>query len=252
MDGKLEGQVAIVTGAGRNIGEEIARTFAREGASVAVVDLDRARAQRVAQSIVDAGGAAAPFVANVCEPDDVDALVRGTVERFGRLDILVNNVAVTDNKHIFDITTAEWDRVIAATLTAPFLMGKAAALQMVRQGGGKVGKIVNVGSTSGYRGRGNAIAYTAAKGGVANLTKSMAVQLAPHNIRVNSVSPNRTGSPVGHDVFDPNRTVVNLRGRVGLPRDTAAVVLFVVSDDADFITGSNIFADGGVMAMEIN
>jgi NAD(P)-dependent dehydrogenase (short-subunit alcohol dehydrogenase family) len=120
---------------------------------------------------------------------------------------------------------------------------------MVAQGRG--GKIVNVGSTSGFRGRPRALAYTTAKGGVANLTRSMAVQLAPHNIRVNSVAPNKIGSPVGKSEFDPTRPVKNLRKRNGEPIDLAKAVLFLVSDDSDFIVGDILFVDGGVMAMEV-
>jgi NAD(P)-dependent dehydrogenase (short-subunit alcohol dehydrogenase family) len=151
---------------------------------------------------------------------------------------------------MLEITKEEWDRVIAVTLTGPFLVGRAAAKQMVAQGRG--GKIVNVGSTSGFRGRPRALAYTAAKGGVANLTRSMAVQLAPHNIRVNCVAPNKIGSPVGKDEFDPTRPVVNLRNRTGVPADLAKAVLFLVSDDSDFIVGDILFVDGGVMAMEVS
>jgi len=128
-------------------------------------------------------------------------------------------------------------------------MAQQVARQMIQQGGG--GKIVNIGSTSGFRGRSRAIAYSAAKGGVANLTRSMAVQLAPHGIRVNSIVPNKTGSPVGKDEFDPTRPITNLVNRPGQPIETARAVLFLVSDDSSFIYGENIFVDGGVSAMEI-
>ena len=200
---KLSGQVAIVTGAGRNIGEEVSKLLASEGASVAVVDLDKGRAEKVAADIVASGGKAKAFVCDVAKEDDIVATVNGVKEAFGRLDILVNNVAISDNKHMLDITTEEWNRTIAITLTAPFLFGKYAAKAMIDAGNG--GKIVNVSSTSGYYGRNRAVAYTAAKGGVVNLTRSMAIQLAPHNIRVNSVVPNKIGSPVGKDQFDPTR-----------------------------------------------
>ena len=113
------------------------------------------------------------------------------------------------------------------------------------------GKIVNVGSTSGFRGRGRAVAYSAAKGGVRNLTRALAVQLAPHNIRVNQISPNKTGSPVGKDEFDPTRPVINLRGRPGVPLDMARAVLFLVTEDSDFIAGTMLFVDGGVSAMMV-
>ncbi len=246
---KLEGQVAVVTGAGRNIGEAIAKLLATEGARVAVVDLDQGRGDAVAGAIGEAGGEAAAFVADVSNSEGVQGLVAAVVERFGRIDILVNNVAVSDNRNVLEITEEEWNRTIAVTLTAPFLMAKYAAHRMVEQGSG--GKIVNIGSTSGHRGRARAVAYSAAKGGVANLTRSLAFQLAPHGIRVNTVSPNKTGSAVGQQDVDPNRPITNLAGRPGVPEDTAQAVLFLVSDDSSFIIGQDIFADGGVMAMEI-
>ena len=246
---KLEGRVAVVTGAGRNIGEAIAMLLATEGAKVAVVDLDSVRGDAVANAIGESGGEAASFIADVSNSDEVQSLITAVVEKFGRIDILVNNVAVSDNRNILEITKEEWDRTISVTLTAPFLMTKFVALQMVEQGSG--GNIVNIGSTSGHRGRARAVAYSAAKGGVANLTRSLAFQLAPHGIRVNTVSPNKTGSAVGQQDIDPNRPITNLSGRPGVPEDTARAVLFLVSDDSDFIIGQDIFADGGVMAMEI-
>src|SRR5260370_20279942 len=121
---KLKDQVAIVTGAGRNIGEEIARLFAAEGAKVAIVDLDKTRGERVAAAIRQSGGEAELFAADVSQGGDVAALVKAVVARFGRVDILVNNVAISDNKHIFDITEEEWDPVLAVTLQKQFLMGR--------------------------------------------------------------------------------------------------------------------------------
>jgi NAD(P)-dependent dehydrogenase (short-subunit alcohol dehydrogenase family) len=246
---KLKDQVAIVTGAGRNIGEEIAKLFAVEGAKVAIVDLDKPRGERVAGAIKAAGGEAAHFAADVSKGSDVAALVKDVVGRYGRIDILINNVAISDNKHIFDITEEEWDRVLAVTLKSQFLMGKHVGQQMATQGGGR---IVNIGSTSGFMGRSRAIAYSAAKGGVANLTRAMAVQLAPHKIRVNGIVPNKIGSPVGKDEFDPSRPVPNMAQRPGQPEEAAKAILFLVSEDSSFIWGANLFVDGGVSAMDLS
>jgi NAD(P)-dependent dehydrogenase (short-subunit alcohol dehydrogenase family) len=247
---KLRDQVAIVTGAGRNIGEEIAKLFAAEGARVAVVDMDAGRGGRVAAEIRQSGGDAQLFLADVSRGGDVAELVHAVVARFGRIDILVNNVAISDNKHILDISEEEWDRVLAVTLKSQFLMGKHVAAQMVAQGTG--GRIVNIGSTSGFMGRSRAIAYSAAKGGVANLTRAMAAQLAPHRIRVNGIVPNKIGSPVGKDEFDPTRPVPNMAKRPGEPKEAAKAVLFLVSDDSSFVYGANLFVDGGVSAMDLS
>src|ERR1700719_2377743 len=244
---RLSNQVAIVTGAGRNIGAEISKTLATEGAKVALVDLAKSRGEKVAAEILNAGGEAAAFAADVAIEADIARAAAAVVKRWGRVDILINNAAISDNKSILDITKEQWDAVIAVTLTGPFLMSQHAARQMVAQGSG--GKIVNIGSTSGFFGRSRAIAYSAAKGGIANLTRAMAVQLAPHKIRVNGVVPNKIGSPVGKDEFDPTRPVVNLVGRAGVPLDMARAVLFLVSDDSDFIVGDMLFVDGGVSAI---
>ena len=246
---KLKDQVAIVTGAGRNIGEEIAKLFAAEGAKVAVVDLDKARGERVVDAIKAAGGDATLFMADVSKGSDVAALVKDVVARYGRVDILVNNVAISDNKHIFDISEEEWDRVLAVTLKSQFLMGKHVGQQMASQGGGK---IVNIGSTSGFMGRCRAVAYSAAKAAIANFTRTIAVQLAPHNIRVNAIVPNKIGSPVGRDEFDPSRPVPNMAKRPGEPAEAAKAVLFLVTDDSSFVWGANLFVDGGVSAMDLS
>ena len=245
----LSNQVAIVTGAGRNIGEAISKLLAESGAKVAVVDMSPERGGRVRDEIVAAGGEADLFLCDVSREEDVQALVAGVVARFGRIDILINNAAISDNKSILDISREDWDRVIGVTLTGTFLMCRHVAPQMVAQGQG--GKIVNVESTSAFLGRHRALAYASAKGGVVNMTRALAVQLAPHDIRVCGVVPNKIGSPVGREEFDPTRPVKNLRNRNGLPEDMARAVRFLVSEDADFITGDHLFVDGGVAAMMV-
>jgi len=240
---KFSDQVAIVTGAGRNIGEDISKLLSKHGATIAVVDLDQGRGEKVAADIVASGGKAKAFVCDVSKEDDILKCVSDVASAFGRIDMLVNNAAISDNKNMFDLTTAEWNRVLAITLTAPFILTKAVAQEMIK--GGRGGRIVNVSSTSGYYGRDRATAYTAAKGGVVNLTKSQAIQLAPHKIRVNAVVPNKIGSPVGKDEFDPTRPVVNLVGRPGVPEDLANAAIFLLSDESSFIVGTALFVDGG-------
>jgi NAD(P)-dependent dehydrogenase (short-subunit alcohol dehydrogenase family) len=247
IDMKLANQVAIITGAGRNIGEDTAKLFAQEGAAIAVVDMDRGRAEKVAAAITSGGGRAKPYICDVAQEDQIVDTVKAVAGDWGRLDILINNVAISDNKHVLDVTKAEWDRVIAVCLTAPMLFSKYAAKEMIA--GGRGGKIVNISSTSGHFGRPRAIAYTTAKAGVINLTRSLAIQLAKHNIRVNCVVPNKIGSPVGKDEFNPDRRVVNLRNRPGEPIDLARAMLFLCSDESDFIVGTELFVDGGCAAM---
>ena len=244
---KLAGKAAIVTGAGRNIGEEIAVLFAQEGAKVAVVDMDEGRADAVADRIKDEGGEAVAVVCDVSDTEDITKMVATTADAFGAIDILVNNVAISDNKDIFELSEDEWRKTIDITLSSPFYVTKQVANWMVENDRG--GKVINIGSTSGFKGRPTALAYTAAKGGVFNLTQSLAVQLAPYGIIVNQVSPNMTGSPVGQEIFDRNRKVNNLVGRPGEPDEQAKAVLFLASDDASFIAGANLFVDGGTMAM---
>ncbi len=244
---KLEGRAAIVTGAGRNIGEAVAETFAREGARVAVVDLDPGRGTAVADRINETHpGAALAVRCDVSVPKDVQGMVAAVVDRLKSIDILVNNAAITDRKNVFDLDEAEWDRVLRVTLTSVFLCAKYVGKQMAQQGRG--GSIINMASTSGHRGRGNATAYTAAKGGVLNLTRSLAIQLAPHKIRVNSLTPNRIGSPVGEDRVREGGSVNNLVGRNGVPLDVARAALFLASDDAEFITAADLLVDGGALA----
>jgi NAD(P)-dependent dehydrogenase (short-subunit alcohol dehydrogenase family) len=245
---KLKDRVAIVTGAGRNIGEAVCKELASEGAKIVALDMDKGRGDNVVQMVKGMGGQAISAVADISSEADVKRAVGEAVKAFGRIDILVNNAAISDNKTILDITKEQWDKCIAVTLTGPFLMSKYVVEQMVKQGQG--GNILNIASTSGYRGRPRAIAYTTAKAGVVNFSRSLAMQVAKHNIRVNCLAPNKIGSPVGKDEFDPTRPINNLLKRSGLPEDLAKVVSFMVSDDSRFIVAEDIFVDGGNMAME--
>lgn len=244
---KLQGKVAVITGAGRNIGKAIAKLFAAEGAKIAVVELHEGRGQAVVDEINQAGQQAILLVCDVAEARDVKQMVEKTTAKFGGIDILINNAALTDHANLFDSTEEEFDNVIAVSLKGPYLVSKYVAEVMRAQGRG--GKIVNFGSTSGMVGRHDGIAYAAAKAGVINMTRAMAVQLAPYNIRVNCVVPNRSGSPVGYDDdVAGSRTVQNLAGRLGTAEDQAKAALFLVSDDSDFIYGHALLVDGGVMA----
>jgi len=245
---RFKDKVAIVTGAGRNIGEETAKLFVEEGAKVVVADMDEGRGQAVADALnAGTAGCAIYTQTNVADEASVKDMIAATLEAFGRIDVLVNNVAISDNLTIREISLEQFQKTIDVTLTSQFITCKHVGEQMISQGDG--GAIVNIGSTSGFQGRNTAVAYCAAKGGVANLTRAIAFQYAEHKIRVNLVVPNRIGSPVGKQEFDPDRWVENMIGRPGLPQELAKAVLFVASDDASFIYGESLFVDGGFAAM---
>ena len=244
---RLQNRTIIVTGSGRNIGEGIARTLADEGARVAVVDIIRERTEAIAGAINAAHDAAAlPIACDVTDSADVQAMVARVADTWGDIYALVNNVGVVDRKDILETDEDEWDRVINISLKSVFLVSKYVAQRMVDQGSG--GRIINIGSTSGLAGRSNAVAYPSAKAGVYNLTRSLAIQLAPYDIRVNTVTPNRIRTEAEPGAPPRSQQVTNLVGRQGTPQDVASVVAFLASDEADFITGSDITVDGGVRA----
>jgi NAD(P)-dependent dehydrogenase (short-subunit alcohol dehydrogenase family) len=245
---RLEGRVAVVTGAGRNIGEGIARAFADEGARVAVVDVDAGRSARVAEAIGAAHpGAALPIQTDVTSSADVARMIEEVVAQWGAVHVLVNNVGVVDRKNILETDEAEWDRVIGITLKSVFLCSKHVGQQMVDAGQG--GRIINIASTSGHRARLDATAYPAAKGGVLHLTRCLAAQLAPYGIRVNSITPNRVLTAVEAHEVPRAWQVSNLVGRQITPADVAGAAVFLASDDGDAITGIDLLVDGGSLQM---
>jgi len=245
----LENKVALVNGTGPNIGIEIVRTLAREGANVACMDIDASRAEAAATEARAMGVEAMAVPANSTDPEAVKRAVDAAVSAFGAINVLVSSGSITHSGTILDTEIEEWRHVIDVTLTGHFVVGQAAARQMVAQGTG--GAIVNVASTSGHRGAARAIAYASAKGGILNMTRSMAIQLAPHGIRVNSVTPTQTGIPVAggtsrEDGPPPKNIPLGRWGRVS---DQANAVLFLASPNADFITGIDVPVDGGLLAV---
>jgi NAD(P)-dependent dehydrogenase (short-subunit alcohol dehydrogenase family) len=250
--GQLDGRVAIVTGAGQNIGRAIALRLAREGAAVAIVDRDAGRAEAVCQEASATGARAVAVVADVSREADVDRAVDRVVAELGDLHVLVNNAAKTINKPLLETSLDEWEDVIGVTLRSQFLFLRRAAAAMIA--GGHGGAIVNMASTSGHRGNVGKGAYPVAKAGVLNLTRVAAVELAPHGIRVNSVTPTQSGQPLGYgyqaDVLERSGPARGIPlGRWGRPEDQANAVLFLASDEAAFITGADLPCDGGLLAV---
>lgn len=240
---KIEGDVAIVTGAGQNIGRAIAEKFASEGARVVVADIDADRAESTVETIEANDGVAAPAIVDIADESQVEEMVQTAETTFGTVDILVNNVAMNGRGNLLKMSVETFDRVLAVNLRGTFLCTREVARSMVDSGGGR---IVNIGSTSAHKGKPDAVAYGTSKSGILNFTRSAAKALAEYNIRVNTLSPTRTGSHVGHE--DPRTGPPDddiLVGRWGKPEDHANAALFLVSPESEFVNGSELLVDGG-------
>lgn len=240
---KLDGKVAFVVGGGRNVGEGISHLFTKEGAKIFIFDMDEGRASSVVNAIKKEGGQAAYALGDVTRPADVQKAIAAAVQAFGKIDILCNCAAISDRQNLFDLADEEWEKVLAVTLSGSYYCMRYAAMQMRKQGTG--GAIVNFSSGSAFRGSANRISYDAAKGGIVAMTRSAAVQLTPHNIRVNAIAPGMVGSQVGGMIPPDQRQFHNLLGRMTMPADMAKVVLFLVSDDSAHIIGQTINVDAG-------
>ncbi len=248
---RLEGKHAIVTGAGGGFGEGIARRFAEEGARVLVADIDGDAAGRVAQAIADDGGAARACVADVSIDADVAAMVAAALEHLGGLDVVVNNAGTTHkNGPLTEVDEATFDRIYAVNVKSVYLSAVHAVPVLRARGGGA---FVNVGSTAGLRPRPGLVWYNSTKGAVINMTKGMAVELAPHRIRVNTVNPVVSATAL-LPLFLPGEDTPEIRqrfvdtiplGRMSTPLDVANAALYLASDEAEFITGASIEVDGG-------
>ncbi|MGE8941887.1 SDR family NAD(P)-dependent oxidoreductase [Leptospira interrogans] len=252
----LEGKTAIVTGASQGIGRACAERLAREGAKVVVADVNDDLGPKTVAAIKAAGGEATYHNCDVAERLDVHNLVASALEHYGRIDVLVNNAGVVDDADFLDLDEAEFDRVMRINLKGYFLCGQAVARQMVEQGkAGQVGgAIVNMSSVNAWFGMPDHVAYSVSKGGVAQLTKSMAISLARHGIRVNAVGPGSIETPLLAEVVKDAalRNKVLSRtpmGRVGQPAEIAAVVAWLASNEASYVTGTTVFADGGRMPL---
>ena len=249
---RFQDQSVIVTGAGSGFGEAIAKRFAAEGAKVVVSDINQDSGARVTSEIIANGGAALFIAADVSSEADVQALMEGTCEAQDRIDVLVNNAGYSHRQNLtWKISVEEFDAVFAVNVRGVFLGVKYAVPVMIEQGGGA---IVNIASIGAIAPRPGVTPYNGTKGAVLTMTKGLALEVARHNIRVNAVNPvaaetgfmkTATGLDELSDELRASLISTIPRGRMAEPRDVAAVVTFLASEDADFLTGTSINVDGG-------
>ncbi len=242
------GKTAIVTGGGSGIGEATARLLAKEGVKVVVADLNEEAANKVAESIVAGGGEAVAFKVNVAKPEEADALVEFTLQKYGEVAILINNAGVVRDTLLPMMSREEWDLVINVNLSGAFNMMKACIRPMMQK---RYGRIVSTSSIAGrFGGRGQAN-YAASKAGIDALTRVLAQEVSSRkrNITVNGVAPGMIVTPLSQQVRDLTKDkIVELvpLERYGTPEDVAKVIRFLVSEDADYINGQTIVIDGGL------
>jgi NAD(P)-dependent dehydrogenase (short-subunit alcohol dehydrogenase family) len=248
----LEQQVAIVTGAAQGIGAACAERLSHDGAAVALWDVDDARGQAFATSLVDRGRRAIYQHCNVANKAEVDAALAATLTAFGRVDALINNAGIFKAAAFLDITEADWDAVIDVNLKGAFLVGQAVARAMTKSGGGA---IVNMSSVNGVMAIPNIASYNASKGGVNQLTRVMALALADHHIRVNAVGPGTIATELAKSAVlgseEAKARIISRTPmkRLGEPSEIADVCAFLVSSASSYMTGEIVYVDGGRLTL---
>jgi len=244
---KVKNKIAIVTGSGRGIGKSTVLELAKEGAKVVVSDIDIKECQNVCDEIKKIGSDAIAVKCDISKKSDVDAMIKKTMQKFQKIDILINNAGVVLMKPFVEMTEKDWDFVLDINLKGVFLCTNAVVKQMIKQ---KSGKIISVASTAGEVGFMNTSAYCASKAGIINLTRELALELSPHNINVNAIAPGVIATKMTEDMLKDKKTKEVLLastplGRVGQPEEIGKAAVFLASDDSNFITGHTLVVDGG-------
>jgi acetoin reductase-like protein len=255
---EFQDQIAIITGAASGMGRAMALAFAKEGATVVVADLNEEGAQRVVDEIESAGGSGLAARLDVSKAEESRALVEQVVERYGRLDILINNAGIGLIKEVWDTTPDEWDRIFAVNVRGLFFMAQAAAEPMRRQ---RSGRIVNLASIAGRRGEALVAAYCASKAAVININQSLALALAPYGVNVNAMAPGVVDTPYWKEVdkqfgaitgkaegetFRDVAQAIPL-GRTSVPADVVPLALFLAGSGSDYITAQTYNVEGGMV-----
>ncbi|MBL5974556.1 MAG: 3-oxoacyl-ACP reductase FabG [Candidatus Leucobacter sulfamidivorax] len=240
-------KVALVTGSAQGVGEAIARRLHAEGLHVVMADAADERNRSTAADIDPSGSRADPVVVDLRDEHAVARVVEQTIDRLGRIDVLVNNAAVANGTSLWDVTVDEWENVLATNLRATFLLSRAVGEHMREQGGGR---IVNISSLAAQAARPSGVHYAASKAGILALTRIFATELAPHGVTVNAVAPGTLETPmmqaVSAEVRDRLIASIPL-GRIGSPEEVAALVVFLISEEASFTTGATYDINGGVL-----
>ena len=250
---RLADKVAVVTGAAQGIGLACAQAFAREGARVLITDLNENAGRKEVLRLRSDGLSVSFAACDVSRKDQVEAAMSAAANEYGRIDILVANAGIVHAAEFLDLEEKDFDRVLAVNLKGIFLAGQAAARRMVKQGGG--GSIINMSSVNAVMAIPNQVPYVVSKGGINQLTKVMAVALAPHRIRVNGIGPGTILTELARTAVLGNREAERKilsrtpLGRMGEPDEVAQVAVFLASDEASYVTGQTIYPDGGRLAL---